>query len=224
MNRRSKKNRNLTLMNSNKFRGLDTYVKRGSLCVNYLEKIYDTIDNALEEHPRTMAIRIDLRFPKFEQRLYQPHVVSDFIRSLESQIKAEQYRKEREGERVHKCTVRYVWVKEKNTALNEHYHLALLFNKDRYNWLGRSQEKSDTLLSKIVSAWARTIDVDYSQANGLVYVSKDRDGVPVIHRLNKRSEGFTKQLNDLFKHASYLAKESTKNYAGRKRNFGCSRK
>ena len=224
MNNRSKKNKNLTLTTSKTFRGLPIQTKHGALCIEYLDKIYDTVEKALEEHPRTIAIRVDLRFPKFDKKQYDTRVITDFIRSLESQIKAEQYRKERERDRVHKCTIRYVWVKEKNTALNEHYHLVLLLNKDRYNWLGKSKEKNDTLLSKIVDAWARTIDVDYDQANGLVYISKDTEDKPVIHRLNSNSLLFRDQLDNLFRHVSYLAKEDTKKYGSRNKNFGCSRK
>jgi len=224
MNTRSKRNKNLTLTKSNRFRGLRVQTKCGPLCIEYLDKIYDTVEKALDEHPRTIAIRVDLRFPKFDKVEYEGRVITDFIRSLESQVKSEQYRKERERDRVHKCTIRYVWVKERNTALNEHYHLVLLFNKDRYNWLGKSKEKGDTLLSKIIDAWARTIDVTYDQANGLVYISKDKDDKPVLHRLNTNSDNFSEQLNNLFEHVSYLAKENTKIYGSRNKNFGASRR
>ncbi|MDC5807401.1 inovirus Gp2 family protein [Vibrio europaeus] len=225
MNRRSRKNKNLRLTTKKTFLGRPIQTARGALYIDYLEKIHNTIELALDDYPRLMALRVDLRFPKLRQQEECGNVMTDFIRSLQSQIDHSGKRKRREGRRAHPCTVRNVWVRERSTSMSDHYHLLLLFNKDRFNWLGKTQTQHENLGSFIVEAWARAVGVDYEEANGLVYFSKQRGSESVvIHRLNRHSEDFDDTFDELFKHVSYLAKEDTKHFGSRRRNFGCSRK
>ncbi|EHU4848719.1 transposase [Vibrio vulnificus] len=221
---RSRKNKNLRLTNKKTFRGHPIQTTHGALCIPYLDRIYDTIEQALDAYPRTMALRVDLRFPKLRNGQEKCGAITDFIRSLQSQIEYDGRRKERHGQRVHSCTVRYVWVRECCSSLNDHYHLLLLFNKDRFNWLGKARNQRENLLSMVIDAWAKVTGVEYDEANGLVYVSKDRSGVPVVHRLDSNSKYFNQQFDELFEHGSYLAKEKTKHFGNHQRNFGTSRK
>ncbi|WP_217531841.1 inovirus Gp2 family protein [Vibrio metschnikovii] len=225
MNLRSRKNKNLKLTTENKFKGKSILTTHGPLCIDYLGKIYKTIERALDDYPRLMALRVDLRFPQLREREDVGYLMTDFIRSLQSQIDYSGLKKKRAGSRVHSCSVRSIWVKERSASINDHYHLVLLFNKDRFNWLGNTLSHSENLGSFIVEAWARVVGVDYDEANGLVYFSKNKgkDSV-VIHRLNRHSDDFDDAFDKLFKHASYLAKEDTKHFGNRKRNFGYSRR
>ncbi|WP_194589503.1 YagK/YfjJ domain-containing protein, partial [Vibrio anguillarum] len=91
-------------------------------------------------------------------------------------------------------------------------------------WLGKVRNQRENLLSMVIDAWAKVTGVDYDEANGLVYVSKDRSGTPVIHRLDSNSQSFEQQFDNLFEHVSYLAKENTKHFGDHQRNFGTSRK
>nr|WP_258526391.1 inovirus Gp2 family protein [Vibrio tarriae] len=59
--------------------------------------MHDTIDLALGEYPRLMAIRVDLRFPKLRNNEKSGNVMTDFLRSLQSQIDHSGKRKKREG-------------------------------------------------------------------------------------------------------------------------------
>lgn len=153
------------------------------------------------------------------------NVMTDFLRSLQSQIEHSGKRKKREGSRVHPCKVRIAWVRERSSSINDHYHLVLMFNKDRFNWVGKTQTQQENLGSFIVEAWARVAGVDYEEANGLVHFSKRKNSDSVvIHRLNCNSDDFDDAFDEFFKHISYLAKENTKHFGSGRRNFGHSHK
>ncbi|EPU4807222.1 inovirus Gp2 family protein [Vibrio cholerae] len=226
MNVRSRKNKNLRLTNKKTFLGRPIQTEHGPLYVDYLEKMHDTIDLALGEYPRLMAIRVDLRFPKLRNNEKSGNVMTDFLRSLQSQIDHSGKRKKREGSaRVHPCKVRIAWVRERSSSINDHYHLVLMFNKDRFNWLGKTQTQQENLGSFIVEAWARVAGVDYEEANGLVHFSKRKNSDSVvIHRLNCNTDDFDDAFDEFFKHISYLAKENTKHFGSGRRNFGHSHK
>jgi hypothetical protein len=220
---RSKQNKNLKLTTKNTFRGMPILTSHGALCIPYLDKIYNTIEIALDNHPRLMAIRVDLRFPKLKAHQEWGNVMQLFIRSLQSQIDCTTRRKQRLGEIAHPCKVRYVWVKERSTSIADHYHLLLLLNKDRFNWVGTVKNKKNNLGSLIVEAWARVVGIDYNEAIGLVFFSKDKETKSVvIHRLDSDSNSFDGDFEELFKHVSYLAKEKTKHYGEGSRCFGAS--
>ncbi|MEZ8616361.1 inovirus Gp2 family protein [Vibrio splendidus] len=220
---RSKQNKNLKLTTKKTFRGRPILTSHGALCIPYLDKIYNTIEIALDNYPRLMAIRVDLRFPKLKAHQEWGNVVQLFIRSLQSQIDCTARGKQRLGEMVHPCKVRYVWVKERSTSIADHYHFLLLFNKDRFNWIGTTKNQRSNLGSLIVEAWARVVGIDYNEAIGLVFFSKDKKKESVvIHRLDSGSNSFDADFEELFKHVSYLAKEKTKHYGEGSRCFGCS--
>ncbi|MFA0608500.1 inovirus Gp2 family protein [Vibrio sp. 10N.222.49.B4] len=226
MNVRSRKNKNLRLTIKKTFLGHPIQTAHGPLFLDYLEIMHATIERALDDYPRLMAIRVDLRFPKLRSKEEGGNVITDFIRSLQSQIAYSGKRKKRqESGRVHPCKVRNVWVRGRSTSMNDHYHLLLMFNKDRFNWLGQTQTPNDNLGSFIVEAWARVVGVDYEEANGLVHFSKRKNSDSVvIHRLNRNSDDFDDAFDELFKHISYLAKEDTKHFGSGRRNFGHSHK
>ena len=212
-----KTNRNLKLTKKDTFNGLPIYTKKGDVVVNYLEKIYDTIDKAITEYPRTMAVRIDLRLP---QSLFinNSSMIKNFMASLDSQIQADLSRKKREGIRVRSCNVRHAWAKEKCTALNHHYHLVLFFNKDVYNCLGDFNNKNN-LSYKIKKAWSSALDVDIDEGSRLVNFPAN-----LLYWLDKNAKNYDTVLDDLFYRTSYLAKLKTKNFGDGTRSFGCSRK
>ncbi|WP_368659126.1 YagK/YfjJ domain-containing protein [Budvicia aquatica] len=67
---------------------------------------------ANESHPRTLAIRIDLRLPDDDDGIAKidPLCITRCMESLDEHLKADQERKKKAGKRVHPCTLRYVWV------------------------------------------------------------------------------------------------------------------
>jgi hypothetical protein len=205
---------------------------QGSLESNnpiYLDRLLSTMNASLAEHPRTYAMRVDLRLPDLTDchdclsrdeivsyHLNRTNLMSRFIESLSAKVKAQGIRMRREGKRFYPCTVRYAWVKERDTAINEHYHLVLFFNKDRFHKSG-SYKWEGSLASMITSAWGSALGCDADNSFHLVYFPESHG-----YYLNENSMAFSQQYSDLFYRISYLAKKRTKHYGEGGRCFGCS--
>lgn len=216
-----KLNRNLTIMKETQYKGLSVLscddLKKEGMIVEYLDKLHDVLHSALECHPRTTMVRIDLHFPsdkKYEVEL----MIKKFIASLKSQIQFDIDKKRRNGKKTANCSVRYAWVKERHSSLNEHYHLALFFNKDVYSHLG-NYSNEDNLSYRIKKAWSSSLGIEISEGGNLVHFPDN-----CVYWINKKSKGYKNDLSNAFERISYLAKSRTKEYGNRKRSFGCSLK
>lgn len=226
-------NANLKLHYDPYWQGLPVETKHGPLVENYLERMVETLNNSLSDYRRVSAFRFDLRFPA-----YWPdengEVITRFFESLKARIEASEERRIREGKRVHRTKVRYVWAKERNQALHSHYHVALFLNKDGYYNLGRYSEwgdddwmdvpvdprapRSNSLADCITDAWANALGCDPRQVVGLVYFANEG-----VYHLNVSGPDYVVQFQALFLRLSYLAKADTKQYGDGRRSFGCSR-
>ncbi|MBB6055380.1 inovirus Gp2 family protein [Tolumonas osonensis] len=205
----------------------------GVLNRTYINKIMTTIDKAVIEFPRTMALRVDLRMPYIPDRndhfdVDSPvhdlntsnEVISRFIDSLKSQIKADLKRKKNQGSRVHPCRLRYCWVRELGENNEQlHYHALLLFNKDAYAFLGDfdSNRSHRNMMSKIRKAWASALRGEYEECEYLVHVP-----VKPIYYLDSNNINYMDVYSKLIFRVSYLAKYKTKPYGDGYRSFGCS--
>ncbi|WP_123422783.1 inovirus Gp2 family protein [Vibrio crassostreae] len=198
------------------FNRLPILKPKGGLVLSYLDKLYDTIDKAVTQHPRTTAIRVDLRLAK-SLLFDDTGVIKNFIASLDAQIQADLSRKKKRGQTVRSCKVRYAWCKERSTSLSHHYHLVLLLNKDVYHSLGRFDQKGN-LSDMIKKAWCRALDIKADEGDTLVHFPDNP-----TYWLEQNSDKFDQQVDSLFKRVSYLAKVETKLYGDRSRSFGCSR-
>lgn len=208
-------------------------VGHGPLNQYHLKRSAETINRALAEHPRTSAIRVDLRFPAQEQYLCQdmprvfadtdPAVITRFIASLDAKISAAQNRKRKEGKRVHPCTLRYIWVKEYSQNHQIHYHVLLLLNKDAYHLIGDYEysPRNTDLGSMIREAWCSALRVDCNVYWPLIHFPNN----PIYYlNSNDHPDDFRKSWDALFYRISYFAKESTKQCGTGYRAFGCSQK
>lgn len=67
----------------------------GTLNPHYVKRIQDTIDKALNDYPRTMILRVDLRLPEMDNGLYNfdSGIVTRFTVSLKAQIEADLLKK-----------------------------------------------------------------------------------------------------------------------------------
>lgn len=207
----------------------------GSLNNRYIDRMIDTINRSLIEHPRTMAIRIDLRLPYIpNENCYMSidspthfysvdeGVMSRFFSSLQAQINHDQDRKIKEGKRVHYCNTRYIWVREYSVdECKCHYHILLLLNKDAYAHLGDINDLNikPNLISKIRKAWVSALNADYEHCVRLVHVPERP-----IYYLDKNSQEFNGVLHDLTYRVSYMAKDRTKPYGDGFRCFSCSQR
>jgi hypothetical protein len=227
MNTRHPNNPNLSLLKTPFWDGLPVQSQQGMLIEDYLSRIHDVLRNALAEHRRTCVFRVDLKFPAVG---YEPDtsVITRFIGSLKSQLHADASRKQREGQRVYPCTLRYIWVREQHTSSHWHYHVAILVNRDRFNSWGRFKSPSEYTLrgevadgstnmtDRMRKAWASALGISLVDSIGLVHFADSPYSIDV------NADDFADRLNEVFHWLSYFAKVHTKHYGNRHRNFGCS--
>jgi hypothetical protein len=205
------------------FNGLPIQFKLEDMYVDYLERMEEMMERALDEHPRTFAVRIDCRLPEQNDRddIFYVHIddrfiMRDFSTSLKSKIEAQNKRKKREGVRVRSNRTRKIWCRERKVSQNYHYHLVLCFNKDKFWKLGDFKNR-DSLASKVIEAWASALGIDFEDAVGLVHFPEKG-----AYLLDINDKHFGKYFDQFFYRISYLAKKETKYFEDGRRNFGCS--
>ncbi|NAX49053.1 inovirus-type Gp2 protein [Photobacterium halotolerans] len=216
-------------MKENTYNGLPIQGLIEEMNTRYLDSIISALELSLEDYSRTYAIRVDLRLPNIDNSLdylgrdeivsynrNRTNLMKRFMESLNAKIKAQDIKKRREGKRVYSCTVRYAWAKERDTSINEHYHIVLFLNKDRFYQAG-SYRHEGSLASLIIEAWASALGVDISDSFRLVHFPRNHG-----YYLNEKSESFSQKYSDLFYRLSYLAKKRTKCYGEGTRCFGSS--
>ncbi|QJW56497.1 hypothetical protein HL670_03393 [Serratia plymuthica] len=199
----------------------------GTLNQNYVKRIQDTITKSLNEYPRVMVLRADLRLPDIEMGSYNSDsgLVTRFVVSLKAQIEADLLKKQNAGKRIHPCRVRHIWAREFNEHGKKHYHVALLFNREAYAYPGSytstDGEYTHNLAMMIMEAWVRAL--------GLNTVVNHQQYYPLVefptngyYHLSKNHNDFTVQLSDVTNRVNYLAKEYSKDSTDGQRNFGCS--
>ncbi len=72
----------------------------------YLQHMINVINNAVAEHPRPLAIRVDLRLPDDEFNARQG-LMSRFVESLDAKIEARYRSKQKQGTRTYPCQLRH---------------------------------------------------------------------------------------------------------------------
>lgn len=217
MTTRLNTNTNLKLCTNNQYKGLYIYTQKGPLAENYLKGCLVTLAQALTAHPRTFAIRIDLRFPINAVKTDEA-AISRFMASLKAQIKADQLGKVKDLKRVHPCGLRFVWTREKDSSLYHHYHVLLLLNADSYNCLGDFTKTEGNMAARIKKAWASAIGVSLAELGGGVFFPANP-----IYLLNANAPGFLQDYQNLFYRLSYFTKVATKQYGQKVKHFGRSR-
>ncbi|GAA5192736.1 inovirus Gp2 family protein [Ferrimonas gelatinilytica] len=210
-----------------------TINSHGPLDQRYLERIHQTIHHSVNDYPRTLALRVDLRLPGDTQNMdpmeqdtpdhfadTDPSVISRFMASLNAKIQADLSKKKNAGKRIYPCKVRYVWAREQNREHKTHYHTLLLFNNDAYFTLGDYRDLNNVCMAtRIIHAWCSALRVDPMEFATLVHFPDN----PLYYlNRNSSSEEFQQSFNELFYRASYLAKKKSKIYGTGFRNFGCS--
>ncbi|PHI28277.1 inovirus Gp2 family protein [Budvicia aquatica] len=188
--------------------------------LHYLKQIEATLHRALSEHPRTFALRVDLRLPDTEViAATDAAVISRFTESLKAKVVADLNKKQREGKRVHPCTLRYVWAREFNQVGKKHYHVLLLFNKDTYAFLGDYRSQEGNLAGLITQAWLSALGLKDKRYHSLPYFPENP-----CYYLNAKTLGTDSVYEQLVTRVSYLAKERSKISNDGERNFGCSQR
>lgn len=184
----------------------------------YQQAFYDVIQDAVSDFPRTLALRVDLRFPQGYQYGLSNKEVTRFIESLKAKIKVDCQKKNRRWRRNWVNRLRYVWVREVGERnRRKHYHVLLLLNKDFYYGAGKF-DSNDSLAALIQQAWCSALNVDREQYSALVNLTKNG-----MYYLNGNSSDYMQQVTDLLNRMDYLAKDHTKCYDDGYRSIGTSR-
>lgn len=215
-------NRNLHLHNADTFQDLPVMVEKGPFIYEHLEALWRTINLALDQYPRVLAFRVDLRLPRFvgiPDDAYTNRVISRFIESFKAKIEHNRDKAHEQYRYAHDCRVRYVWAREVGWGGRPHYHLLILLNRDAYYTVGRLQPQRPNMISRMQEAWASALKCEVDQVGGLVEIPKNAE-----YRVDRNVRpGNVDQLPDLFRRASYLCKAATKRYGEGAHGFGCSR-
>ncbi|HEY3591006.1 MAG TPA: inovirus Gp2 family protein [Buttiauxella sp.] len=190
-----------------------------SLNVDYQQAFYNVICNATEEFPRTLALRVDLRFPGDYRYGLSNKDVTRFIESLKAKLLVDCQRKNKHWGRNWNNRLRYVWVREVGERnRRKHYHVLLLLNKDFYHGAG-SYNADDSLYALIQQAWCSALGLESAQYSALANMTENG-----CFYLNKNSPDYMKQVTVLLKRMEYLAKDHTKCYDDGYRSVGMSRR
>ncbi|MCE1608849.1 inovirus Gp2 family protein [Enterobacter ludwigii] len=193
-------------------------MQHNSLNADYQQAFYNVIRNAVDEFPRTVTLRVDLRFPGDYRYGLSSKDVTHFIESLKAKLLADCQRKNRRWGRNRPNRLRYVWVRELGERnRRKHYHVLLLLNKDFYHGAG-SYNANDSLYALIQQAWCSALGLDSEQYSGLANMAENG-----CYYLNRKSPNYMQQLTELLKRMDYLAKDHTKSYGDGYRSIGMSR-
>ncbi|OHT22348.1 hypothetical protein A3Q29_11045 [Providencia stuartii] len=185
---------------------------------NYQNIFVDVINLAVAEFPRTLALRVDLRFPVNYEYSDSSREITRFIESLKAKLKVDCLKKNKRWGRRWRNRLRYVWVREMgNCNLRKHYHALLLFNKDLYHCAGIF-DSDDSLAALIQQAWCGVLGLSPALYRSLVNFP-----IKGAFHLNINREDYERQLTELLERMNYLAKDYTKCYGDGYRSIGRSR-
>lgn len=227
-------NKNLTIIENDTFLGLPLIANvRNDTYYQYIKQNLESnkrvMDDALSTHPRTLAIRVDLRFPDDYLDPDNPTCrvkteITLFIESFKNKVMSEQLKCSRNGKRVHPCRVSYIWVCEYGVGDDDkpHYHLVLFLNNDMFRSLGKktTSRESSRLVNMIVQAWESALGVSFRHAWNLVHIPKS-----ACYRLKASDNPENdEEYCSLYKRLSYMAKDKSKNYGTGRNSYGCSRR
>lgn len=202
------------------FQQFRVHTDRGPLIKEYLERAFRVTHYALDIHPRTFAIRVDLHFPD-NMAQYNKNVITRFFTSLKEQLKHNREQATKKNRYAHQSSVNYVWCKElSQCGKKPHYHVLILLNADAFDTLGHPTSTKNNMAARIKIAWLRALGYDEKQymqimgtlihfcENGTYKVSKYHD---------------TDTLAKLLYRLSYFCKADTKDFTLYEHPFGCSR-
>jgi hypothetical protein len=211
------------------YKGLEVLYPVSELNTHYLDRIILTMSKALKDYKRVHALRLDLRLPVSDSEkdilrrdevlnntFNQKNIIKRFFESLKAKIKAQEKRMKASEKRVYPCHLRYVWCRERNKSDNDHYHLVLFFNKDRYFSSGY-RDNEESLVRLIMDAWSSALGEYVDNADRLVQLVYKG-----TYYLDQNKYDFENKYQALFTRLSYFAKNRTKHYGEGKRCFGTS--
>lgn len=209
-------NTNLAIHTGPVYKGFRVLTPEGGLIKGYLDTVLKTTDYALDEHPRTYAMRFDLRWPRadeFHVLDYSNEPVGRFVKHLRGSIEEHYHTAVAQGRRAHQSALRYIWAREVGASGRPHLHFLTYVNRDTYFGMGKYGSVDRNMYNRIRDAWDYALDIQDGFFPGLVHMCGDfhvfaRDGRP----------GWA----DLIQAGSYLCKLESKEYGTPFHAFGSS--
>lgn len=211
-------NTNLSLYYENTYQGFPVQVEKGPFISEYLNRLYQTVGQALTQYPRVFAFRFDLRLPaeiQLPDFVYTNQVIERFMESFKAKIAHNRSQARQLNKYAHDSKVRYVWAREQGQHGKPHYHLAILLNRDAFTALGKFETGRDNMFNRLEQAWASALGLSVEAVRGLVELPRN----PCYH-LNLGELGGQAEF---FHRASYLCKAATKVFGDGSHGFGASR-
>lgn len=160
--------------------------KSSGCYTSILRKIIERMLAIREQYGRFLMVVFELHHPQFEG---DSNMVSAYMKSVRAYVKS----------RYQMPDSAFVWVREKEQAKGQHYHVTLLVDGDKVrNSLG-----------------------EHGLSDSLKEIWKRKGGS--IHHSAYHFVDDDLSFNEAFKHASYMAKGRGKGYQPKgARNLGCS--
>ncbi|HBO0334671.1 TPA: inovirus Gp2 family protein [Pseudomonas aeruginosa] len=215
-------NSNLHLHRDDTFDGLPVMTKRGPLIREHLSSLKRTIELAMAQYSRVLAIRVDLHLPQgieLPDHAYENQVISDFFESFRKRIQYHQEKVRARDGYARGCKVRYVWAREIGQDGRPHYHVLILLNGNAYFTVGRLRSERVNMISRMQESWANALRLPVDLVRNAVHITENAE-----YQIDQRARlGDQDQLPELFYRASYLCKEATKSFGDRQRSFDTSR-
>jgi len=211
-------NTNLTLNYEGCYQGLAIQADKGPFIQEYLNRLHQTVSQALNQYPRVFAFRFDLRLPaniQLPDHAFTNEVIDRFIESFKAKIKHNRQMAKLANKSAHDTKVRYVWAREQGQQGRPHHHMAILLNYDAFNALGKLESGRDNMFNRLEGAWASALGLSVEAVRGLVEIPPN----PYYHL--HRDEPAAQAA--FFFRASYLCKSGTKVFGDGSHGFGCSR-
>lgn len=216
MNNTSTPPRGYKLTREKDYKGLPIISGKYPLVVPYLERTLTTLNNALDDHPRTLAIRFDLRLPSDYEQPMPRKVMAKFKRALKGYIQTDISNRKKAGVRVHPTNVRNIWCRESTDESVVHFHCCVLVNLQTYYTAGSYDGVERGLAPMIRRAWASALNVPTIETSkGAVHFAKNG-----LYRVQTRNDDFRHTYKQLFRRLSYFTKLNDKVFGDGNRNFG----
>ncbi|WP_046487645.1 inovirus Gp2 family protein [Pseudomonas veronii] len=211
-------NTNLTLHNDSTFQGWPIQMDKGPFIQQYLNRLQQTIQCALTQHPRVFAFRFDLRLPvgiQLPDDAYTNEVIGRFIDSFKAKIAHNRSQARQLNPYAHDSKVRYFWAREQGQHGKPHYHLAILLNRDAFTALGKFETGRDNMFNRLEGAWASALGLPVEAVKGLVEIPQNPSYFLNVGELEGQAA--------FFHRTSYLCKAATKVFGDGSHGFGASR-
>lgn len=218
---RNPMNHNHTLYYDSSYRDFPLWSQHAPYIEGDLNRLYNTMERALQGHNRTLAVRFDLKVPLAGMPPHRVSPMEDFFRIINRKVRTKYENEKKIKPYPHKCTVRYAQKVEQSVkSPYEHYHVVLFVSNDMFMRVGHLGPDDDSQLAVIIrEAWHNVVGVDESTTEYLIHGS-----TPSYYRLQGPLNSFDPDHQKAFRHFSYLCKEKTTLYRRGRPAFTTSRK